>query len=267
MIFPFNRLLLLASLDWHLPKALLVAWWARSFLVLVCYAIILLVHPVIPKAEPYTTPHTPPIAQNTSVDSANKAQSTHPQPLMPPAFPRDTLGNQAMAPDQITGTTNRDAEVPNPSKQFTSRWEIDPLTGHTLGGMGSTYGVPPNSNAMIGKNAPRQPVLRVGILGIAQDRKRTMTVAALLQDHQYGNLEKRIGMQVDVVRIITARRTGNKDRIRHRPGFLKAALQLANILPGQQTIRKWYQPTHQTAKHAVDVEISLKQSHSKNKKP
>ncbi len=239
-----------------------VLQWA---LALAMGSVTVLANPIQMLASPQQPDHGQWISQNTLKSPPDtpplNPNATKTTPPPPTAMPLKAMDEEAMPQDgtyKKDTTTGKTAAKPPPSP-----WKSRNLSGHALGGMGSTYGVPPNSNPMVGKNAPRQPILRVGILSTAQNRRRTMRVAALLQDYQYGTLEKKIGMQIDVVRIVTVRRTAKRDYIRHRPGFLQAALQLAQLLPGQQTISKWrhfVRHKQKTPQNTLDIEILLRQS-------
>ena len=211
-----------------------------------------------PAAQPAPAPQP---ASQPAPDPARQGAAGQGAAAEDPPLPSAT-DLAPVLPSPNAGAGYRNGQAAGEQKALApSAWEERYPNGHFLGGMGSTYGVPPNSNAMVGSSPPRQPTLRISIISTAKDRQRTMEVATLLQDHQRMVLQRRIGMQVDVVRIITKRRAPPADTIRYQPGFLRAALQLSRVIPGQQLVEVLRGKTLVQARASrgkVDVQVFLR---------
>jgi hypothetical protein len=120
-------------------------------------------------------------------------------------------------------------------------------------------GGPPDQLAMAapGQRGLAQPgQVRVAVLYGPGQEQSAVGVATVIDTWRKDQLAKAIGMPVKVAFISRHDQSAGKaNLIRYRPGALKAALQVAEVLPGEQSLEPM--STDDEARSAVDLVIYL----------
>jgi len=102
----------------------------------------------------------------------------------------------------------------------------------------------------------QQPLsLNVSVLNASVTANSAQRLAILLSRHQRRALEERVGMKLQLNNIssVEEQLILPKTKIYFRPNFFKAALTLAEIIPGEQVVEKM--PASRMGKLGVDIEI------------
>jgi hypothetical protein len=96
--------------------------------------------------------------------------------------------------------------------------------------------------------------LRLSILSGPAERERAARLAVLLEEYRRRELEEKIGLKLELLFVSTVNGSGTpRNVIYYRPGFLRAALFLAEAIPGRQTIQPM--EPERLMKEGVDVEV------------
>ena len=96
----------------------------------------------------------------------------------------------------------------------------------------------------------------VAILTPRGKTKAAEAIAFILGEFQRGRLEQRIGKRIVVVNRSNLNRSpGPRSVIAYRPGFLRAALLMAEAIPGEQEVVQMR--IGHTRKIGIDVEITV----------
>ncbi len=104
--------------------------------------------------------------------------------------------------------------------------------------------------------AYQQPLqLNLSILNASPHVSSAQRLAILLERQQRRALEDRLGMKLEILNISSVREEVSlmKTKIYFRPNFLKAALALSELIPGEQVVEPM--PLSRTNKMGTDVEI------------
>jgi hypothetical protein len=106
----------------------------------------------------------------------------------------------------------------------------------------------------------RPTLVRVAVVNASGDPGRGDHAAILLMELRRLDLERRMGMRLELVNVSNApaQRSGQtppRSVIHYRPGFLRAALALAEALPGDQALKPMR--PEQLERRGIDVEIWL----------
>jgi len=102
----------------------------------------------------------------------------------------------------------------------------------------------------------RPILLRVAVLDATGGTELAAQAAVMLMDVRRISLERKIGMRLEIVNMSRAP-GGARSRsvVYYREGFLRAALALAEILPGEQKLEPM--PQERAGRKGIDVEIWL----------
>ena len=97
--------------------------------------------------------------------------------------------------------------------------------------------------------------LNVSVLNASSKNKNAQRLAILLERQQRRNLEERIGMKVEITNISSVREgmVLPKTKIYFRPNFLKAALTMSEIIPGEQIVERM--PSNHKGRMGTDIEV------------
>lgn len=103
-------------------------------------------------------------------------------------------------------------------------------------------------------SVPETHMVRVALLNTAEGLDGALQLNLLLSRYRRQSLEARMGLKLEVVNISNA----NADHIQqsvlyYRPGFLRPALILAEVMPGEQAVEPM--PPQALAKQTVDIQI------------
>ena len=106
------------------------------------------------------------------------------------------------------------------------------------------------------KPLPPSTRVRVAVLDVSGTLIRANNIALLLTQFRRRELEEKIGMKIELANL-------SKDNLRpqrgnvvyYRSGFLRAAMLVAKVVPGEQTVIPM--PKAFAAKTGVDIEIHL----------
>ncbi len=103
-------------------------------------------------------------------------------------------------------------------------------------------------------SVPETHRVRVTLLNTADGLSGALQLNLLISRYRRQDLEKRMGLKLEVVNISNAR----ADHIDHtvlyyRPGFLRSALILAEVIPGEQAVEPM--SPRDLAKTTVDIQI------------
>lgn len=110
------------------------------------------------------------------------------------------------------------------------------------------------SPAMYPPSAPTQ--VRVSILSGPASRERATHMAILLLEYRRRELEQKLGLDLEVANVSVLRQPPEGPNvIYYRPEFLRAALLLAEALPGEQSVKPM--PAASLPKEGTDVEIRV----------
>lgn len=104
--------------------------------------------------------------------------------------------------------------------------------------------------------AYRQPIrLNVAAYNASPHVGGAQRLAIMLNRQQRRRIEQRIGMRLEIVNISSVREqlTLPRTKIYFRPNLLKAAMTLAEMIPGEQVVEEM--PFNRSAKMTTDVEI------------
>lgn len=98
--------------------------------------------------------------------------------------------------------------------------------------------------------------LRISVLNGSGNPLRGRIVTALLNEYHRDRLERTIGQKIVVVNAsdIPAKK-GEKSVILYRPGFIRAAMMVADAIPGQQAVAPM--KLQRRSKIGIDLEIRL----------
>jgi len=104
---------------------------------------------------------------------------------------------------------------------------------------------------------PDQPItIRVAVLNASGKAGRAGMVAFLLEEYRGKELARKLGKKIAVVNLSNLGGSAQRDSvIYYRPGFLRAALIMAKVIPGKQFVTPM--PASLRGKIGVDVEIRL----------
>jgi hypothetical protein len=102
----------------------------------------------------------------------------------------------------------------------------------------------------------RPTLLRVAVLNASGGPDRASQVAVMLMDLRRVSLERKIGMHLEIANVSRAPGAGQAHSVvYYREGYLRAALALAEILPGEQALEPM--PRERARRKGIDVEIWL----------
>jgi hypothetical protein len=102
----------------------------------------------------------------------------------------------------------------------------------------------------------RPTLLRVAVLNASGGTDRASQVAVMLMDVRRLSLEHKIGMHLEIANVSRAPGLGQAHSVvYYRAGFLRAALALAEILPGEQALEPM--SAERAQRKGIDVEIWL----------
>ena len=102
----------------------------------------------------------------------------------------------------------------------------------------------------------RPTLLRVAVLNASGGTDWASQVAVMLMDMRRLSLERKIGMHLEIANVSRAPGLGQAHSVvYYREGFLRAALALAEILPGAQALEPM--PAERAKRKGIDVEIWL----------
>jgi hypothetical protein len=102
----------------------------------------------------------------------------------------------------------------------------------------------------------QQPVqLNVSVLNASSRDQNAQRLAILLDRQQRQRLEEQIGMRLEVTNISSVREgmVLPRTKIYFRPNFLKAALSLAEVIPGEQIVE--LMPSSHKGRMGTDIEV------------
>lgn len=98
--------------------------------------------------------------------------------------------------------------------------------------------------------------IRVAVLNASGKADRAGMVAFLLEEYRGKDLARKLGKKIAVVNLSNLGGSAQRDSvIYYRPGFLRAALMMAKVIPGKQFVTPM--PASLKGKIGVDVEIRL----------
>ena len=195
------------------------------------------VQPAAPEAaQPADSETAPPAAPETAQPDALTAPETA-QPAAsetaPPAAPEAAPQMSGQAPVAEEATT--EAAPPVPPRQILSDREW-------------------SRGALENLHGPHPTAVRVAILDTSGKSSRAGLIAFLLEDYRRRHLETRIGKRISVVN--QSRMSAGKLRnsvIYYRPGNLRAALMMAEVIPGKQIVT----PMGRNARDQIGVDIEI----------
>ncbi len=104
--------------------------------------------------------------------------------------------------------------------------------------------------------AYRQPIqLNVAVYNASPHKGGAQRLAIMLNRQQRRRIEQRIGMRLEIVNISSVREHWKlpRTKIYFRPNMLKAAMTLAEVIPGEQVVEEM--PFSRSTKMTTDVEI------------
>ena len=101
----------------------------------------------------------------------------------------------------------------------------------------------------------RPTMVRTAVVNASGVAGRGAQVAVLLQEVRRLGLERRMGMRLEVVNASNSSREQAQSVIFYRPGYLRAALALAEALPGDQAVERM--KSEDMKRTGFDVEIWL----------
>ena len=109
----------------------------------------------------------------------------------------------------------------------------------------------PSATQPRGGDAPTR--VHVVVLNASGERGAATKVAVLLREYRRRALESRMGLRLEVVNVSNADTTGLAQSVIHfRSGYLRAAILIAEAMPGEQRIRPMREPGRRVG---VDVQI------------
>ena len=106
------------------------------------------------------------------------------------------------------------------------------------------------------KPLPPSTRVRIAVLDISGTLTRANNIALLLTHFRRRELEEKIGMKIELANLSRDSKQPKRGNVvYYRSGFLRAALLVAKVVPGEQTVMPM--PKAFAAKTGVDVEIHL----------
>lgn len=103
---------------------------------------------------------------------------------------------------------------------------------------------------------PPSTRVRVAVLDVSGTLTRANNIALLLTHFRRRDLETKIGMKIDLANLSKERyRPKRGNVVYYREGFLRAAMLIAKVVPGEQTVLPM--PVDFAAKMGVDVDVHL----------
>ncbi len=190
--------------------------------------------PAVSETAPPTAPET---AQPAAPETALPAAPETAQPAVPesaqPAAPE--AASQMSGQPPVTEEAMTESTAPAPPRQILSDREW-------------------SRGALENLHGPHPTAVRVAILDTSGKSSRAGLIAFLLEDYRRRHLETKIGKRISVVN--QSRMSAGKLRnsvIYYRPGHLRAALMMAEVIPGKQFVT----PMGQNARDKIGVDIEI----------
>jgi hypothetical protein len=156
----------------------------------------------------------------------------------PAMTPPDTPAETATAPEQPPGQAMEPPAPPPPpaeTAQAPGEWE--------RGALENLYEPDPNA-------------VRVAILNASGKPRRAGMIAFFLEEYRRGELEDKIGKKISVVNLSNLPGIRLRDSvIYYRPGHMRAALLMADVIPGKQVVAPMSEADD--GKIGIDVEIRV----------
>ncbi len=192
-----------------------------------------------PTTDPGTAPATPPDSGAPQPPPAGGAEAM--QPAGPPPQP----GAEGTQPP---GPADRREEMAGPERPE----ETDAMAGREQAATKEDW----EKGALENLYYPDPYSVRVAVLNASGLPRRAGMVAFFLEAFQGRRIEKKLGKRISVVNLsnlpgVRLRRTV----ISYRPGNLRAALLMADVIPGKQVVTPMNE--ERSGKIGIDVEIRV----------